>query len=136
MSRSSPKIDAYHLGGSNVSLDVAGPASPEADHQLPPIDDTGTRVNGSGPGSCSFNCGVSSIQDPTENASAHGSPPTTDPNVTNVDEPDYIDGDDSDASLKVSDGGNLRVRIFFFRPRFLASRRTETVNHLSLGECS
>jgi len=78
-------------------------------------------VNGGGPGSCCLVGGLilhltamSSIHDPMETASAHTSPPATDHDMINIDEPH--DDNDSDASSDVSAGDYLRVRNFLFPP--------------------
>ena len=56
---------------------------------------------------------MTSTHDAIETASIHTSPPATDRDIINIDEP--YDDDDSDAS-EVSDGGNLRVRSFRLLP--------------------
>lgn len=57
---------------------------------------------------------MTSAHDPVETASIHASPPATDHDIIDVDEP--YDDDDDGASSEVSDGGNLRVRTFLLLP--------------------
>jgi len=80
---------------------------------------------------------MTSVHDPMETASMHTSPPATDHDIIDVEEP--YDNGDSDASLEVSDGGDLRVRIFLLLPaasQFITSGNFRMTSRMSSKETS